>query len=326
MEKNGPISREERADSVRPKGRAIRPFKLNVPDTAEDNLLVLELESIEEFHIHDLQSTTSEPITYTDEVITEIESQDIRFVPVMRPVQRSVPLIPLQFRTLQEALDGCREMHPLPFELVMGKAPHHTTWLMAQVKNIKSQEQLYKLANSLSYRDLSLLFTTLSTLKRRDETDQIQNLIRLRACHYLYLCGWLTLQHCYPRSSVARALADLCIILEDIKFVRDSNHQGKRQQLALPLVPIGHGRIIWSRVPLISEISLPNSRHFITDIASEIYESKIELNAFLHQYAIFPGLPLGDAIITRYEEMVTGISANPLLSQDFFDRFRSSRS
>lgn len=292
----------------------------------EEDLSALDIGPVGESQEPDRGSERSDPVLpKMGQAATVPSSRPARFVPVSQSRQASVPLVPLQFRSLKEALEGCRDMHPLPFELIIGKAPHHTTWLTAQVKKANSEQALHKLAYGLDYRDLSMLFTALLTMKRREETDQIQNLIRIRACHYLYICGWLTLQQSYPRSSVARALADLCIILEDVNFVRDSNRQDKRRQLALPLVPIGHGRIIWSRVPLISAISLPNSRHFISDIAKEIYESKIELNAFLHRYAIFPGLPLGDAIAARYEEMVTGVSANPLLSQDFFDRFRGSR-
>ena len=59
-------------------------------------------------------------------------------------------------------------------------------------------------------------------------------------------------------------------------------------------------------------------------ITGEIYDSKSDLNAFFHEYAIYPGLPLAEAITTRYKEMVSGVAANPLLSQDFFDRFRKT--
>lgn len=233
--------------------------------------------------------------------------------------------VPLRYKTFKEAMSGLRDFHPLPSELILTQTPHHSTWLMTQLKKISTKEELEELAFSLSHKDLSLLFTTLSTKKRRDEIDQIQNLIRLRASHYLYLCGWLTYQFCYPRSSVARALSDLCMILEDLLYVRESrqqNHRNERKLLSLPVVSIGEDRMIWSRIPLISQISLPNSRHFIADIANEIIESKTDIETFFKEYAIQRGQPLANAIETRYREMVTGVSANPLLSSDFFDRFR----
>ncbi len=234
-------------------------------------------------------------------------------------------IIPLRYKSLEEAMGGLRDFHPLPSELILRQAPHHSTWLMTQINNVNTKNELEELADSLSYKDLSLLFTTLSTKKRRSEVDQIMNLIRLRASHYLYLCGWLTFQYCYPRSSVSRALSDLCTILEDLAYVRENRLQRKRfrrEPLALPVVSVGKGRIIWSRVPLISQISLPNSRHFIADIATEMIESKVDPAAFFEEYAIIPGEPLADAIEVRYNEMVTGVAANPLLSSDFFDRFR----
>ena len=233
--------------------------------------------------------------------------------------------IPLRYKSLEEAMGGLRDFHPLPSELILRQAPHHATWLMTQLKKINTKNELEELAYSLPHRELSLLFTTLSTKKKRDEVAQIMNLIRLRASHYLYLCGWLTFQYCYPRSSISRALADLCTILEDLAYVRENRSQGKRvlrEPLALPVIAIGEGRIIWSRVPLISQISLPNSRHFIADIATEMIETKVDQEAFFREYAIIPGEPLANAIEVRYNEMVTGVAANPLLSSDFFDRFR----
>ncbi len=228
----------------------------------------------------------------------------------------------LKYHSFRESVDGCRQLHPLPVELIENQLPSDSSRLLGQLKQLHSMEMLKSFADSLSYRDLSLLFTALSTLKRREETDQVQNLIRLRACHYLYLCGWLTLQYTYPRSSVSKALADLCIILEDVRFVRESERRTGRKVLPLPGIPLGPWRMIWSRVPLISGIALPNSRYFISDIASEIHASNTDLHAFFHEYAIYPGLPLAEAITARYNEMVSGVAANPMLSQDFFDRFR----
>ncbi len=248
------------------------------------------------------------------------KKDDVR---VERSVKKSV--IPLRYKSLEEAMVGLRDFHPLPSELILTQTPHHATWLMTQIKSVNTTQELEELAYSLSHKDLSLLFTTLSTKKKRDEVDQIMNLIRLRASHYLYLCGWLTLQYCYPRSSVSRALSDLCTILEDLIYVRENRRQQKRfrrEPLALPVVSIGERRIVWSRVPLISQISLPNSRHFIADIATEMIESKVEPDTFFREYAIIPGQPLANAIEIRYNEMVTGVAANPLLSSNFFDRFR----
>ncbi|MDD4186110.1 MAG: hypothetical protein PHC72_01025 [Eubacteriales bacterium] len=285
------------------KNRAIRPVTLRLPE-AENSIAPKRRQP----------STRRRPL--------EIEAPPVRVsAPVPRPrLARPVPLI---YKTLEEALEGCREKHPLPTETLCEHTPSHATWLSTQLKQVKTRAQLEHFADSLSYRDLCMLFPTLAALKRRDELAQIQNLIRLRACHYLYLCGWLTLQQSYPRSSVAEALSDLCVILEDMRFVRDSERQKNRRPIPLPVISIGSWRVIWSRVPLISDIALPNSRHFISDIAGEIYDSGVDLFDFYLRYAIFPDLPLGEAITKRYNELVSGVSANPLLSSDFFDRFRT---
>jgi len=251
----------------------------------------------------------------------------------VRTIAVPVPKVPLRFKTLNEAMDNLRDLHPLPTETLFAQESYQFTWLSTQIRKIVTKRELQEFAYDLTQRDLSLLFSTLSQLKKREETEPVQNLIRLRAGHCLYLYGWITFQYCYPRSTLARALADLCKILEDISFVKenaqDDDHGKNRasdnvkNRMDLPEIDIGEGRVIWSRVPLISGIAFPNSRHFISDIANHIFESNISLEVFFRRYAIYPGLPLSDAIESRYKEKVTGDSQNPFLSSTFFDRFRS---
>ncbi len=306
----GPVPKRDRSQ----RGGSIRPVTLNLPKSAEEDTSRLDPAVIPELRPRKLDLPVSPEKTPA--------------VPPLRqkPAKRALPPrreIPLVYKSLGEALEGCRDKHPLPVELIFSQEASHSTWLLSQLRGVRTRRELQKFADSLGPRDLALLFTTLSTLKRREETAQIQNLIRLRASHYLYLCGWLTLQYTYPRASVSDALADLCMILEDIRFVRDNERRMSRRTVRpLPAIPLGPGRVLWSRVPLISGIALPNSRHFISDIAGEIYDSKLDLSEFYLEYALFPDLPLAEAITARYNEMVSGVSANPLLSQDFFDRFR----
>lgn len=234
-----------------------------------------------------------------------------------------VPDIPLRFSTFEEALDSCREIHPSPEELLMNQTAVQRTWLMSQLKKAKTESEIETLAYSLDFKDLSVLFPVLSTVKKRDEANQIQNLIRLRASHFLYICGWLTLQFSYPRSTVARVLADLCMILEDISFLREELSQGEMEQIRECKTPdLGPDRIIWNEVEMISEISLPNSRRFVSDIANELYKSSIDEDVFLKRYAIYPNLALGKTILEKYEEIATGMEVNPMLSNAFLDRFK----
>ncbi|NMA18121.1 MAG: hypothetical protein GX939_05125 [Clostridiaceae bacterium] len=276
----------------------------------------------------------SHRISETDLISTEAEETPAEaFTEDTRAIAVPVPKIPLRFKTLGEAMSSLRDLHPLPTETLFAQESYQFTWLSTQIRKIVTKTELQDFAVSLTQRDLSLLFSTLSQLKKRDETEPVQNLIRLRAGHCLYLYGWITFQYCYPRSTLARALADLCKILEDISFVKENAQDDDQRRIrsadsaesrmGLPEIDIGEGRVIWSRVPLISGIAFPNSRHFISDIANHIFESNISLEAFYRRYAIFPGLPLSDAIESRYKEKVTGDSQNPFLSSTFFDRFRN---
>jgi hypothetical protein len=318
------VNDRERSDE-----RRIRPFKLDLPSRPSepaDEAVAPDVDVAQTIIDRADFAIEFEPVP-TPEDAPEDDDAAADAPPPVLHIQSEplVPRVPLSCRTFEEALDTCRELHPLPFELLVEQTEHHATWLINQVKKVETEEQLEQLAYRLDYRDLSTLFMTLANLKKRSETDPIQNIIRLRASHYLYICGWTTFQFCYPRSSVARALADLCAILEDIRFVRDTHQTpGGRSRRTTPSVDLGPHRVIWNRIPLISEIALPNSRVFIAAIASEIYESRVDIDRFFHRYAIYRGLPLGDAIVARYEEMVSGISQNPLLSKDFFDRFRGS--
>ncbi len=233
------------------------------------------------------------------------------------------PDIPLRFSSFDEAMESVRDMHPSPEELLMDQTAVQRTWLLSQLKKARTEPEIEALAYSLDYKDLSVLFPVLSTLKKREDVNQIQNLIRLRASHYLYICGWLTFQFSYPRSTVARVLTDLCMILEDVSFLQEELSRKEHKQLQEYKVPdLGPDRILWNEVEMISAISLPNSRRFVSEIATELYKSNIDEDVFLKRYAIYPNLALGKAILEKYEEIASGMEANPMLSKAFLDRFK----
>lgn len=237
-----------------------------------------------------------------------------------------VPSIPLRFSSFNEALESCRDLHPSPEELLMDQTAVQRTWLMSQLKKARTESEIEALAYSLDYKDLSVLFPVLSTLKKREDVNQIQNLIRLRASHFLYVCGWLTLQFSYPRSTVSGVLADLCMILEDILFLREELSRKEVDQIRECKVPdLGPDRILWNEVEMISEISLPNSRRFVSDIANELYKSNIDEDIFLKRYAIYPNLALGKTVLEKFEEIASGMEVNPMLSNTFLDRFKRDK-
>lgn len=254
----------------------------------------------------------------TEEALTE------ETTPIEDAIQ--VPLAPprpvLRYKTFAEASDFSRRTLPLPREMQTDGQQVNYQWLMAQLKVADSPERLHELAYRLNYKDLAVLFPTLATLSKRGPTEQIQTLIRTRASSYLYYHGWITLQFAYPRNAVAKALSDLCIQLEDRLYAFGTMipaRLGRRDNRP----DLGPNRMIWGDIPLISEIALPNSRHFLTDVAKAARESSLSLERFFNLYAIYDDLPLGQAILARIAELQAGQTLDsPSLSKTFFERYR----
>lgn len=226
----------------------------------------------------------------------------------------------LRFRTFREAQEHARRTLPLPREMQIEGQSVNYQWLMAQLKVADTPERLHALAYRLNYKDLAVLFPTLATLSKRGPTEQIQTLIRARASLYLYYHGFITLQFAYPKNAVAKALSDLCIQLEDRLYAYGSGVPARFGHRHKPDI---NGRIVWSDVPLISEIAMPNSRHFLSDIAKAALDSSEPLDVFFARYAIYEDLPLGQAIVERMKEMEAGQTLDsPSLSKTFFERYR----
>lgn len=234
-----------------------------------------------------------------------------------------VPVRPvLRYKTFAEAKDFAKHTLPLPREMQTDGQQVNYQWLMAQLKVADTPERLHELAYRLNYKDLAVLFPTLATLSKRGPTEQIQTLIRTRASSYLYYHGWVTLQFAYPRNAVAKALSDLCIQLEDRLYAFGNlipARLGRRENRP----DLGPNRMVWGDIPLISEIALPNSRHFLTDVAKAARESSYSLERFFNMYAIYDDLPLGQAILSRIAELQAGQTLDsPSLSKTFFERYR----
>lgn len=313
----------QEAEQERP---VLRPLRIAL-QADETEILTAEEEAEEE-----VEQTTDfsgiNEIEFREEDIPEIVAVEADTTVEQTPsiileIKHITPDIPLRFSSFGEVMESVRDLHPSPEELLMDQTAVQRTWLLSQLKKARTESEIEALAYSLNYRDLSILFPVLSTLKKREDVNQIQNLIRLRASHFLYICGWLTFQFSYPRSTVARVLADLCMILEDISFLREELSRKEHEQILEYKVPdLGPDRILWNEVEMISGISLPNSRRFVSDIATELYKSNIDEDVFLKCYAIYPNLSLGKAILEKYEEIASGMEANPMLSKAFLDRFK----
>ena len=239
------------------------------------------------------------------------------------PPAPAAPVRPvLRYKTFAEARDFAKHTLPLPREMQTDGQQVNYQWLMAQLKVADTPERLHELAYRLNYKDLAVLFPTLATLSKRGPTEQIQTLIRTRASSYLYYHGWITLQFAYPRNAVAKALSDLCIQLEDRLYAFGNlipARLGRRENRP----DLGSNRMVWGDIPLISEIALPNSRHFLTDVAKAARESSYSLERFFNMYAIYDDLPLGQAILSRIAELQAGQTLDsPSLSKTFFERYR----
>lgn len=211
---------------------------------------------------------------------------------------------PRRFKNLKEAVSYSRENLPLPREMQLAQKQEHRTWLIAQLKRCNSHPELSKFAFSLNYKDIAILFPTLATLKQGEEIDRIISIIMMRASKYLYLHGWVTLQYAYPRSTVQKGLSVLCEVLES-QASHDINSLGiEHARMDTPFdttLAIGADRFDWKSVHLISEISLPNTRHFISSIIRYLRDSGMSGDDFFRVYGIYRDLPLGQAIRSQWE-------------------------
>lgn len=204
-----------------------------------------------------------------------------------------------RFSSLQDALVFSLGQFPLPKEIQLRQKPEHQTWLLSQVQACHNEQALRRFASSLSTKDLAILFPSLASLKTGSVIDKLLRIIALRASKYLYLQGWITLQYAYPRSTVQKGLALLCEILEDknprLQNLADLDYQG---------LVLGPERFDWESVHLISEISLPNTRHFMSSIIKYLRDSGLTGSEFFQHYGIYRDLALGQAIISQWDMAV----------------------
>lgn len=206
----------------------------------------------------------------------------------------------VRFTSLQDALLFSRDQFPLPKEIQARQKPEHRTWLLSQVQACHNEAALRRFAYSLSTKDLSILFPSLASLKTGPSIDKLLRIIALRASNYLYLQGWVTLQYTYPRSTVQKGLALLCEILED-KAHRPPDDLANLSYQGLQLGP---ERFDWAAIHLISEISLPNTRHFMSSIIKYLRDSGNSGREFFQRYGIYRDLALGQAIISQWDMAV----------------------
>lgn len=225
----------------------------------------------------------------------------------MRPIKSGtlrppffVPRSNSSLESFADAVTFGRQSLPLPREMQLAQQQAHRTWLIAQINHCADKHALSEFAFSLNYRDLAVLFPALATLTRGAEVDRLISIIMMRASHYLYLQGWLTLQFAYPRSTVQKGLAELCHILAK-QTGNLSPQESEQTEQWFKSLRLGPQRFDWPHLALISELSMPNTRHFLAAIIKYLQESKMPLETFFQRYGIYPDLPLGIAIRNQWD-------------------------
>lgn len=257
--------------------------------------------------------------------------QNIWQPPVSRPIAEarkkaheglwapSFPVVhaPLHCHSFRENVQYARQELLLPQEMQLRQRPEHRTWLLSQLRKLDSDAALRTFAFTLRTEDLALLFATLASLKTGKEIERIQTIILLRASRYLYIQAWITLQYAYPRSTVQKALGLLCEVLEEQHYHLSTVGSVWGTD---DLLHLSNERINWQEVHLISEISLPNARHFMENILSYIHDSGISGEDFCRRYGIDRRLPLAEALKMQWARQQAERSAGDTRPRPLFTR------
>ncbi len=231
-----------------------------------------------------------------------------------------IPRAQLLYPGFDNAMGFLRENFKLPREIQMNQQKSSRTWLLSKVNKIESAEEIAAFAYSLSRNDQALLFPVLATLKKKGDIEKLEEIILLLSNKSLYIHGWLTLQFAYPRSTVATTLTKLCLKLEDTSFYGHNYSSQKFHRNQRYADGGSKTEIIWSKVPLITEISQPNSRHFISELVDYYLDSGLDYQEFCRRYAIYTDLRLGIAISEKIEDKISKEGTNFLLGKRFFSQ------
>ncbi len=190
---------------------------------------------------------------------------------------------------LDEVKEIAKDYLPLPREQ-QNIVKTNINWLMSQLYTCPNAEALDFMADSLRTEDLLGIFPALAVCKSSYDRERLTYLIKRRANKLLYFHGWLTLQATYPKSSVQRALTELCA---ELNKDQDSVENNLREKPEFDLG--GRGVFNWINMPLITDIANPASRHFVSRLAdrSEEYD---DFSEFCQIYGIYEDLQLARQI------------------------------
>ncbi|NLV47244.1 MAG: hypothetical protein GXY22_01135 [Clostridiaceae bacterium] len=210
-----------------------------------------------------------------------------------QPDQTDYPVESLIGGRLKSSAEAIRSHLKLPDEWSELTGTEEQERLSVIIRTTTSGRPVIHLAHQLTSRDLRYIFPILAEAATTDkltrqDVDKIILIIRERACPSLYRFGWAAYQSEYPCQLVARGLSILCGILEIKKLSEETIEHVRFSSRSLKRYP-----------DLISELALPDSRHFVETLVKAMAKRQLTLKEWVKNYCVQPDQPFGRAVISH---------------------------
>lgn len=203
--------------------------------------------------------------------------------------------------TMDHMVKESRYQLPLPKEMQAENKQVHLAWFKTEFDRCRTKEEIEDFAHRLTTNDLSLIFPILSTVKNFRDRDRLYGIIEARAGRYLYSHGWTTMQYTYPNSYVQRGLSLLCKTMEDNALpFHNVNRMKEAELFSSQDLPQDHFN--WATIPLISAVSMPNNRHFVSDLVSYAVNHDYSPDRLFQMFGIYTDTPFAEAVLQRFIE------------------------
>lgn len=217
--------------------------------------------------------------------------------------------------TCREVLLTFERDFPLAREMQLTQKKENFTAMSEAIQSKQTEAELVAYAERLSYEETCMLFPLLAVMRSNSLIEKLTAVILCRASQHLYYHGWVALQYAYPRSSLQKGLGRLCIYLDSPEKAREREQSKSKstwsdQLLSMSLEnqrtpgPSKKQHFNWIAVDRISQIALPNDRHFIKKIVLYLmdnWQEHPDIEAFLNRYAIYKDLPLYESIKNQWD-------------------------
>ena len=204
--------------------------------------------------------------------------------------------------TMEHMVKESRYQLPLPKEMQAENKRVHLAWFRTEFDRCRTKEEIEDFAHRLTTNDLSLVFPILSTVKNFRDRDRLYAIIEARAGRYLYSHGWTTMQYTYPNSYVQRGLSLLCKTMEENALPFHNVNRMKESDLfSSQDLPQNHFN--WATIPLISAVSMPNNRHFVSDLVTYAVNNGYSPDRLFQMFGIYTDTPFAEAVLQRFIEL-----------------------